>query len=92
MYASGAPTNVAFAPSTTHLFTAFSSAWFSHKYSMGFVTGVPRNAKTKAASFGRFELDPSSSRPTSAAFSFVSAGSHTLLPFSPLCGWIHHPL
>ena len=43
---------------------AFSSAWLSHKYSMGVVTGVPRNAKTKAASSGRFELDPSSSRPT----------------------------
>jgi len=62
--ASGAPTNVAFPPSPTHLFTAFSSAGLSHKYSMGFVTGVPRNAKTKAASSGRFELDPSSSRPT----------------------------
>jgi len=31
---------------------------------MRFVTGVPHNAKTKAASSGRFELDPSSSRPT----------------------------
>jgi len=31
---------------------------------MSFVTGVPHNAKIKAASFGRFELDPSSSRPT----------------------------
>jgi len=31
---------------------------------MGFVTGVPRVAKTKAASSGRFELDPSSSIPT----------------------------
>jgi len=28
---------------------------------MGFVTGVPRNAKTKAASSRRFELDSSSS-------------------------------
>jgi len=64
MFASGAPTNVAFPPSPTHLFTAFSSAWLSHKYSMGFVTGVPRNAKTKAASSGRFELDPFSARPT----------------------------
>ena len=64
MSASGAPTNVAFPPSPTHLFTAFSSAWLWHKYSMGFVTGVPPNAKTKAASSGRFELDPSSSRST----------------------------
>jgi len=40
---------------------------------MGVVAGVPRNAKTKAANSGRFELDPSSSRPTSsAAFSFFS--------------------
>jgi len=74
--ASGTPTNVAFPPSPTHLFTAFSSAWLSHKCSMGFVTGVPRkyiigfvtgvsrNAKTRAAGSGRFELDPSSSRPT----------------------------
>jgi len=31
MSASGAPTNVAFPPSPTHLFTAFSSAWLSHK-------------------------------------------------------------
>ena len=44
--ASGAPTNVAFPPSPTHLFTAFSRAWLSHIYSMGFVIGVPRNAKT----------------------------------------------
>jgi len=49
MSASRAPTHVAFPPSPTHLLTAFSSAWLSHKYSMGFVTGVPRNAKTKAA-------------------------------------------
>jgi len=64
MSASGAPTNVAFPPSPTHLSTAFSSAWLSHSYSMGFATGVPRNVKTKVASSGRFELDPSSSRHT----------------------------
>ena len=52
---------------------------------MAFVTGVLRNAKMKSASSGRFELDSSSSRPTSsAAFSFVSAVSHTLILFSPL--------
>ena len=62
--ASGAPTNVAFPPSPTHLFTALSSAWLSHKYSMGFVTGVLRNAKTKTASSRRFELDLSSLCPT----------------------------
>ena len=87
MSASGARTYVAFPPSPTHPFTAFSSAWLSQKYSMGFVTGVPRNAKTKTASSGRFELDPSSLRPTSsAAFSFLIVGSHTLFPFPPLFG------
>jgi len=87
MSASVAPTNNAFLPSSTHLFTAFSRAWLSHKCSMGFVTGVQRNAKTKAASSDWFELDPSSSRPTFlCCLSFVSAGSHTLLPFSPLFG------
>jgi len=65
MSASDVPTNIAFPPSPTHLFTAFRRrAWLSHKFSMGFITGVPRNAKTKAASSGRFELDPYSSRPT----------------------------
>jgi len=64
MSASSAPTSVAFPPSPTHLFAAFSSAWLSHEYSMDFVIGVPCNAKTKAASSGRFELDPFSSCPT----------------------------
>ena len=70
MPASGAPTNIAFPPSPTHLFTAFNSAWLSHKCSMGVSTGVPRNAKTKAASSGQFELDPSSSRPTFLCYLF----------------------
>jgi len=50
MFASGDPTNVAFPLSPTHLFTAFSSAWMSHRYKMGLVTGVSRNAKTKGTS------------------------------------------
>jgi len=84
MSASGAPTNVAFPPSPTHLFTAFSSAWMSHKYSMGFVTGVPRNAKTKAASSGRFELDPSSSHPTFLCYLFLCFRRFTYpAPISP---------
>ena len=79
MSASGAPTNVAFPPSPTHLFTAFSSAWLSHNYSTYFVTGVPRNAKTKTVSSGRFELDPSCSRPTFLCCLFLFfAGSHNL--------------
>ena len=41
MSASGTPTNVAFPPSPTSLFTAVGRAWLSHKHSMGFVTGVP---------------------------------------------------
>ena len=78
MSASGAPTNVAFPPSPTHLFTAFIRAWLSHKYSMGFVIGVPRNAKTKATSSGRFELDPSSSRPTFLCCIFLCFRRFTL--------------
>ena len=39
MSPSGAPTSVAFLPSPTHLFTAFSSAWLFHKYSMGLSQG-----------------------------------------------------
>ena len=39
MSASNAPTSVAFAHSPTHLFTAFSSAWLSHKSSMGLSHG-----------------------------------------------------
>jgi len=35
--------NVTFPPSPTHLFTTFSSAWLSHKQSMGVFT-VPRGA------------------------------------------------
>jgi len=31
MFASGAPTNVAFPPLSTHLSIAFSSTWLSHK-------------------------------------------------------------
>jgi len=50
MSSSGAPFNVAFPPSPTHLFTAFSSTCMSREYTMGLVIGVPRNAKTKAAS------------------------------------------
>jgi len=85
MFASGAPTNVAFPPSPTHLFTAFSSAWLSHKYTMGFVTGLPHNAKTKAASSGGFELDPSSSRPTFLCCLFLCFRRFTYpAPISPL--------
>ena len=73
--ASGAPTNVAFPPSPTHLFTALSSAWLSHKYSMGFVTGV----KTKTAS-----------SETVRAGSFLFASHLPLLPF-PLFQQVHIP-
>jgi len=65
---SGAFTNVVFPPSPTHL---FSSAWLSQKLSIDFVTGVLCNAKTKAASSRRFELNSSSSRPTFLCCLFV---------------------
>ena len=87
MSASGAPHNVAFPPSRTHFFQAFSRAWLSHKYSMGFVTGVPRNAKTKAANSGLFELDPSSSRPTLFCCLFLCFRRFTYpAPIFPLFG------
>ena len=72
MSASGAPTHVAFPPLPTHLFTAFSSAWLSHKYSMGFVTGVPRNAKTQRPLVpdGSSWILPLRLPPSSAAYSF----------------------
>ena len=78
MSASSAPTNVAFLPSLTHLVTTFSSAWLLHKYSMGFVTGVPHNAKTKDA----FR--------TVRAGSFLFASHFPLLPF-PLFLQVHIP-
>ena len=50
--ASGAHANVAFPPSQTHLITALSSAWLSHKYNIGLSSGVPRSADTRAANSG----------------------------------------
>jgi len=62
--ASGALTNVVFPPSQIHLLTAFNNHWLSHKYSNGSSISVSRSASKNAASSGRFELEPSSSRPT----------------------------
>ena len=84
MSAYSALTNVAFPPSPPHLFTAFSRAWLSHKYSMVLVTGVPRQ-RPLVPDVSSWIL-PLCVPPSSAAFSFVSAGSHILLPFSPLFG------
>ena len=56
MSACGAPTDVTFPPSPTHLFIALSSAWLSHKYSMVVVSRGLRNAKMKAARSGRWML------------------------------------
>ena len=68
---SGAPTNVAFPPSPIHLVTAFNNDWLSHKYSNGSSISVSRSASRNAANSGRFELEPSSSRPTlHCCFSF----------------------
>ena len=47
MSASGSPNKFAFLPSPSHLFTAFGSAWLSHKYSIGVVVGVPRYFQQK---------------------------------------------
>jgi len=85
--ASGAPTNVTFPPSPTHLLTAFSRAWLSHKYSMVLSQGcrvMPR--ERPLVPDGSSWILPLRVPPSSAAFSFVSAGSHILLPFSPLFG------
>ena len=60
MSASGALANVAFSPSPIHLIIALRSAYLSHKYNMGLSFGVSRNARTRAANSGRFELESSS--------------------------------
>jgi len=62
--ASGAPTNVAFPPSPIHLVTASYNDWLSHKYSNSSSISVSRSDRKNAANSGRFELEPSSSRPT----------------------------
>ena len=62
--ASGAPTNVVFPPSPIHLLTAFNNDWLSHKYSSGSSLNVSQSASKNAANSDRFELEPSSSRPT----------------------------
>ena len=95
MSASCAPTKVAFPPSPYYLFTVFSSAWLSHTKSMGFITRVPRhgNAKTTAASSGRFELEPSSSRPTFLCCLFFLTNRFTYpASISPLFEQICHLL
>jgi len=43
--------------------TAFNNDWLSHKYSYGSSINVPRSAGKTAANSGRFQLEPSSSRP-----------------------------
>jgi len=62
--ASGAPTNVVFPPSPIHQLTAFDNDWLSHKYSNGSFFSVSWSASKNAANSIRFELEPSSSRPT----------------------------
>jgi len=87
--ASGAPTNVAFPPSATHLFTAFSSACHGCRTNTAWVLSqgcriMPR--QRPLVPDGSKWILPLCVPPSSAAFPFVSAGSHTLLPFSPLFG------
>jgi len=93
--ASGAPTNVAFPPSPIHILTAFNNDWSSHKYSNGSSISVSRSASKNAANSGRFELEPSSSRPTlhCCFFSPLLKSSYLapILPFlsepSPAVTW-----
>ena len=85
MSASGASTNVAFPPSPTHLCTAFSRAWLSPNTAWVLSQRcrvMPR--QRPLVPDGSSWILPPRVPPSSAAFSFVSAGSHTLLPFSPL--------
>lgn len=69
MSALGASTIVDIPPSLTYFFTAVSSAWLSHRYSMGFGSSLCRKATTKAANSGRFELE--SLRSTFICFQFI---------------------
>jgi len=86
IYASGGPTNVTFPPSPIHLLTAFNNDWLSHKYSNVSSISVSRSASTNAANSGRFELEPSSSRPTlHYCFFFVFSSFYILLPFCLVC-------
>jgi len=85
--ASGAPTDVAFLPSPTHLFTAFSSAWLSHNKAWILSQGyrvMPRQSPLVLD--GSSWILPLCVPPSFAAFSFFFAGSHNLLPYPPLCG------
>jgi len=76
-----APTNVAFPPSPIHQLTAFNNDWLSHKYSNGSSIGLSRSASKNATNSGRFELEPSSSRPTlHCSFSLFS--SHVIISCS----------
>ena len=61
---SGAPTNVAFPPSPIHLLAVYNNDRLSHKYSNGSSISVSRSFSIHAVNSGRFELEPSSSRPT----------------------------
>jgi len=98
--ASGAPANVAFPPSLIHLLTAFNNDWLSHKYSNGSSISVSRSARKNAANSGRFELEPSSSRPAlHCCFFFfllkllyIIMSYYILLPFCLVCLNRHRPL
>jgi len=90
--ASGAPTNVAFPPSPIHLLTALidvanNARTDCHANTAMAPLSACHEAPENAANSGRFELEPSSSRPTlHYSFLFFSFSSYyILLQFCPLC-------
>ena len=83
---SGAPTNVVFPPSPIHQLTAFNNDWLSHKYSNGSFISVSQSASKNAANSIRFELEPSSSRPTLHCLIF--APSQLVVSCSHFAFWI----
>jgi len=99
IYASDAPTNVAFPPSPHHLLPVLNKDWLSHKYSNGSFISVSRSASKNAANSGWFELGPSSSHPTlNCCFSFFLFKllyPAPILPFlsepSPAVTWLWNP-
>jgi len=91
--ASGDPTNVAFPPSPIHLVPAFNNDWLSHNYSNGSSISVSQSARKNAANSDRFELEPSSSRPTlHCCFFFFFSSYYILLPFCLVCLTRHRQL
>jgi len=79
-----------------HILTAFNNDRLSYKYSNGSSIGVSRSASSNAANSSRFELEPSSSRPTLhyCFFLFLLKLLYPapILPFCLICLNRHLPL